>query len=489
MNTATLIDTLLPDPVRWSEGMLLSPQHLQQDSLYWQAQARRQLDGVSPHLWGVRALAFDVAELARGVVALTALECVLPDGTVVQFPGNGRCAPLARDVGGDCKAGGPPVRIYLAVPRAFAGPLGRYAEADSTLDLDHSGEGDPLSVERLRIRVELKAYRPDHGKPADLWLCPLMEVERDANGSMQLRDYHPPSLRLDAGAFLNQRGVAAMVRMLTQKMWLKIDELASVGDEAAGIDGLLSGAGSAQLNAARLLAAGLPLLDLCANDDTLHPRELYRALAGVVGPIAGLGGHPLPHRMQPYVHDDCMPQFRAVCHYLEGRIDSLHADYERHRFTVFKEGYSRRLFEEMDDHVIIELKPQAGQTLSDMANWLKSANIASADMLPTVKAQRQNGAIVHQLSAADARKLRLPVDAALFMLRNARILSKGENAYQAGAPLMIQGSRRDHMPAQVFLYRRKRRTQPGLPFASVGGDAAEQPAATASDLDREESHD
>lgn len=464
-NNAPAAIATLPDQVRWSEGMLLSPQHFQQDRLFWQAHVRRQIDSAGPDLWGVRTLDIDLSSLASGCVAVTALECLMPDGALVQFPGNASQPVLSLNVAELCKIGGGPLRIYLQMPRSMTGKPGRYVEADATPDLDHSGEGDPVSVERMRLRFELKGYAVDHGKPADVFLCPLIEVELTANG-MQLRDYHPPMLRLDAGDFLKERAVAAIVGQLTQKMWLKIDELASANDEGLGVDDLLSGAGSAQLNAARVLASGLPLLDLSVNDKQLHPRELYRALAAVVGPMSALGGHPLPFKMAPYAHDDCMPQFRAVCQYIESRIDSLHADYERHRFTPFKEGFSRRLFEEMNDDVIIELKPQAGQTLTDMAHWLKAANIASADMLLTVQAQRQNGALVHQLSSADARKLRLPVDAALFMLKNTRILSKGENAYQAGAPLMIQGGNRAHMPAQIFLYRRKRHARIGTTTVS-----------------------
>jgi type VI secretion system protein ImpJ len=479
MNTAAISTAdRLPDPVRWTEGMLLSPQHLQQNHQYWQAHVRRQLECAAPHSWGVRTLSLDAGSLAGGVVTLTTLECLLDDGTLVQFAGGA----LSVNVDRQCQQGGPPVRIYLSVPRSAIGLLGRYAEANATLEADHSGEGDPLSVERSRLRVELKAWSVDHGLPADMCLCPLFDVERDANGSMQLGAYYPPMLRLDAGAFQGERGLVALVRGVTDRLWRKIDELASTGDEAPGLDDLLSGAGSAQLRSARALAAGLPLLDLCVNDGLLHPQELYRALAGVVGALATLGGQPLPYKMAPYDHRNCRPQFRAVCDYIGRRLDALHAEYERFRFTPFKEGYSRRLLDDMHDDVVIELKPQPGQTFDNLAQWLMAANIASDDLLPTVQAQRQNGAIAHRLSAAEARALRLPVDAALFRLKNAPILSAGRDAYRAGAPLMIQGGRREHMPAQILLYRRK--LQHGV------GPAASAPSHGPVDkLNTEASHD
>lgn len=452
----------LPDPVRWSEGMLLSPQHLQQDRLYAQAQLHQRIDSAMPHRWGVRMLQLDQRALVGGSATLDKLECVLPDGTLVQYAAQPGIPALSVQVGALCQAGGAPVRLYLALARSA-----RYASAAYSDEYDEYGgaDSDRVAVERMRLRHELKAFGADSALPSDQYLCPLFEVEREAGGAMRLRDYHPPLLGLGGSHFLGDRGLASVAGALTLKLWRKIDELANAADEAAGADDLLSSAGSAQLRAARALAAGLPLLDLSVSEPTLHPHELYRMLAGVVGQLAALGGHPLPLKLEAYRHDDCMPQFLAVCRYIEGRIDSLHADYERHRFTPFKDGYSRRLFDDMHDDVIIELRPQAGQSLGDMAQWLKGANIASADMLPTVQAQRQSGASVHQLSSADARKLRLPVDCALFMLKNARILSKQANAYQAGAPLMIQGGRREHQPAQIFLYRRKRGDASPAPLA------------------------
>jgi type VI secretion system protein ImpJ len=414
----------------------------------------------------VRALTINPAALTAGQVEVETLECLMPDGTLVQFTQGESVRPLTATVGAKCVAGGPAMMVYLAMPRSLVGKHGRYVEADATFDIDQSGHGEGFSVDRMRLSYELRAYYVDHALPADQSLCPLMKVARDANGTMRLGDFHPPMLALEASAFLNDGSVVAQMRELTNKIWLKIDELASSADEQYGVDDMMSAAASAQLNAARVLADSLPLLDVSVNDGQLHPRELYRVLAAVVGPLAGLGGHPLPLRMAPYNHDNCQPQFQAVCHYIEARLDSLHAEYERFRFTPFKEGYSRRLFEEMDDNVIIELKPQAGQTLADITNWLKAANIASDDMLLTVQSQRQNGADAHRITSAEARKLRLPVDAALFMLKNARILSRQQNAYQAGSPLMIQGGRREHMPALIYLYRRKRTARPAGPDAT-----------------------
>ena len=81
----TLLDEL-PEAIQWSEGMLLSPQHLQQNDIYWQRQFRHLFALTQPDGWGLADLAYDEAALAKQVVRVTRLHAVLPDGLVVQYP-------------------------------------------------------------------------------------------------------------------------------------------------------------------------------------------------------------------------------------------------------------------------------------------------------------------------------------------------------------------------------------------------------------------
>ena len=49
----------LPEAIQWSEGMLLSPQHMQQNDIYWQRQFSHLFALMQPHGWGLADLAFD----------------------------------------------------------------------------------------------------------------------------------------------------------------------------------------------------------------------------------------------------------------------------------------------------------------------------------------------------------------------------------------------------------------------------------------------
>src|SRR5262245_12752711 len=74
--------------VAWLEGMFLRPQHLQQQSLYFESLIVQQLRAANPFFWGVRALELDEDALAARRIQVTRFEAVLPDGTLVRSGDN-----------------------------------------------------------------------------------------------------------------------------------------------------------------------------------------------------------------------------------------------------------------------------------------------------------------------------------------------------------------------------------------------------------------
>ena len=77
--------------IQWHEGMLLSPQHFQQESarvddlIAWQHLA------VQPLAWRLRRLDIDEGLLTNGRVRVQALEAVMPDGMAVVWSAGVLC--------------------------------------------------------------------------------------------------------------------------------------------------------------------------------------------------------------------------------------------------------------------------------------------------------------------------------------------------------------------------------------------------------------
>lgn len=458
----------LPDAVQWNEGMLLLPQHMQQERLYWHAQIGWRFAAAQPDGWGVRVLEIDRAALVQGILVVNRLECVLPDGSIVLHARTGAADALSLQLG-DTRA---PLRIHAAVRlhgdvAAVPGHAERrYDQAEPAIAIDENTGLEPLPVERLRLRVELVATAPDAALPGGLCGCPLLQVERDEQGLLALASYHPPMLRLDASGFQGEAGLQRRLDDLVQRLWNKLQELCAADDAAPSSDDQPTGGAARQRAAAIAIAAAMPPLGACASDGQAHPRAVYQALAAAAGALSALDGRPVPYRMQPYLHLDCNPRFTDACRYLEARLETVHASFERLRFSQFKDGFARRLPHDAGSDLIVELRPQPGMSVTESSHWLAGASIAGSDMLHTVQSQRQRPR-VRRVREDEARQYGLPLEAVLFWIQNDRIHSEGRDAFQPGENLMIQGNDRRGMPAQLFLYRHK--AAPGAMQPSAQG--------------------
>jgi type VI secretion system protein ImpJ len=71
--------------VVWSEGMFMSPHHLQQQDLYHENLLDLRLAAVEPYPWGVASVEFDMEALRAGRVQLRQFSGVLPDGMPLSF--------------------------------------------------------------------------------------------------------------------------------------------------------------------------------------------------------------------------------------------------------------------------------------------------------------------------------------------------------------------------------------------------------------------
>lgn len=77
----------LPQPVCWFEGMMLSPQHFQQNHIYWERQLEFLTQSLQPYQWGILSMRVDESRLLEGVVEVTALRAIMPDGLLVDYDG------------------------------------------------------------------------------------------------------------------------------------------------------------------------------------------------------------------------------------------------------------------------------------------------------------------------------------------------------------------------------------------------------------------
>lgn len=482
----------LPDPVHWSEGMLLSPQHLQQNDIAWQAHLNHRLACVVPHARGIGKLALDRESLGKGIVRVTALECLLDDGHAVIYPGNYRDLKLECEVGELCRKTGRPVRVWLALPRRGIDGAG-FSTADRRYDVlpgeltgdENLDNGYQVSVERMQARIRLLAGTT---VPPQYAACPLLEVALDAQGRFRLTPYHPPMLHAGASGFQDQPtqrcSLQSKLEELTARLWGKLRELgAGRRDDAPQAASEPDSEDARQLATAHRLAACLPPLEIAVASRRAHPEDLYRALAQVVGQVASIGADPIPLKMEPYAHDDCMPLFERAIAYIDGKLALVNTLWEHLDFARFGEGgFARRLPAGIGSEVLIELKYRAGQNPDEVKEWLRRACIASSEVMPEVRRRRLLNPPVRELSPQEIVQRKLRPQSIVFAIRSETIDIEGKGRvplFAAEQSLLIQGAPGERMPAAIVLALPKAAPHAMPPVPAPAHDSRETDTADA----------
>lgn len=117
-------------PVLWTKGVLLNPQHLQTQDRFLEDLIEFQLSTLTVFPYGFSHLVIDREALAGGVFALTAAAGILPDGLLFDMP-DADPSPPPRPLDGCWEPDQEALDIFLAIPEYR---LGGYNVSSSTVD-------------------------------------------------------------------------------------------------------------------------------------------------------------------------------------------------------------------------------------------------------------------------------------------------------------------------------------------------------------------
>ena len=106
----------LPNPIRWTQGMLLSPQHFQQFGARYEALAQLLPTFCARFAWGVIDHSISDLKFTEGTLVVEKLSGFTPDGLYIEVPEG---YPIQVDLQPFAEASQRnPVRIHVGVPLA-----------------------------------------------------------------------------------------------------------------------------------------------------------------------------------------------------------------------------------------------------------------------------------------------------------------------------------------------------------------------------------
>lgn len=292
--------------VAWVEGMLMEPQHFQQQERYLEHLTEMRARSLSALAWGFHTLGINQGLLDQGKIALNYAGGIFPDGTPFNM-GENEALPLPFDPGENCQGSVVCLSILMDIPGNTFIDLtqnrhsSRFIALDAEVkDRNHgiAAEGTPqiatLQLGQLQSRLNLR----DSISDAESMLPIAYIKERTRDGRLILDDnFLPPMLDFRAIGWL-ENAVSELLGLIVQRLEAvyRPDVLLSIG----GLSELLE-----LLLLQTLSEYNLKLSHILVQKQ-IHPEQLFQLLLGLLGRLSTIPGGEKPWLRQDllYTHHE-----------------------------------------------------------------------------------------------------------------------------------------------------------------------------------------
>lgn len=274
--------------ILWGEGLFLRPQHFQQQDAYHEWRLIQACRALHPHAWGLRHLKLDMDALQTGVLRVLELQVMLPDGDMVNAPGEDELPPPLALASLSTQEGSS-VTFHLAAAALRSQGSNMAAtqqEADTAVRYHRAPVQvadqytDAVSAELMTLRRSTRLL-PDTSARDHLVSLPLVRLRRMSTGAFELDGrFMPPCLHIHASPMLTLH-----LRRLMDALQAKVDALYGMHREPSKhVIEFRSGdvASFWLLHTASTALAGLTHL---ARNPGFHPERLFEKLLELAGSL------------------------------------------------------------------------------------------------------------------------------------------------------------------------------------------------------------
>jgi type VI secretion system protein ImpJ len=301
----------VPNKPVWSEGLLLSQHHVQQQDRYHEALLRDRLRAITHYDWGVSEMEVDERGFAAGEFRLRRLSAIWPDGTsVVCGDGGDLPVPPPRALPPE----GVKVQVYVGLAHETEGTAIVGSEQDpsvrrfvrdvrSVVDLNTGGSAQELEWARPNVRVFFGGERQE-----GFATIRVADLLRQENGQFKVLDtYVPPVTCLAAAPFL-----AAGVQRTLGNLIARQQQLATERRQRQ--------AGAVDFHATEIrkfwllhtLNGAIPALTHLLDTPRSHPEEAYLVLAQLAGQLCSFSAEVDPSSIPKFNYLDLGDTFETL---------------------------------------------------------------------------------------------------------------------------------------------------------------------------------
>ena len=300
-------------PVIWTKGTLLGPQHLQTQDRFIESSLQFRVQSLISNPWGFLKLQVKQEALEAGEFALAEASGIFPDGLLFDFPASEQVPPsipLRDSFGPDQNS----VDIYLAIPNYRQAGLNvsiaqqkadtRYLSDVVSVRDENSGRAEkPVQVARKNFRF----LTASDSRQECSAMCVARVCKSDA-GVLQLDpQYIPPLLNFAASDYL-----CTIARRLVEILAAKSSILAGVRRQKNLSLADFGTADIAQFWLLYTVNSHFPEFNHLLETRHGHPERLYEAMLSLAGCLTTFSPTVSPRDLAAYTHDNLSECFGSL---------------------------------------------------------------------------------------------------------------------------------------------------------------------------------
>jgi type VI secretion system protein ImpJ len=300
-------------PVVWSKGVFLSPQHLQAQDRFFEENLRFLSDSLAFRNWGFSSLQIDGTGLSEGQLSVTQASGVFPDGLMIDMPASD-APPRSRTLEECFHDGQKRCSFFLAIPQDRPGGINIglqrggistrfYSELQMLRDENSTGIEKPVSLARKNLQILAEGENLEGSV-----LLPLAQIERTEAGGYRIdTKYVPPMLNAKGNDLLT-----GILRGLIETLVGRSGQLAGTRRQRNQSLADFSASDVANFWLLYTINSHLPVLRHMLQSDRIHPETLFLQMLMLAGTLTTFSPKLEPKDLPKYEHEELGPCFLAL---------------------------------------------------------------------------------------------------------------------------------------------------------------------------------
>jgi type VI secretion system protein ImpJ len=311
--------------VLWGEGLFLRPQHLQRQDAYHEWRLAEMSRALHPYAWGVRSVKVAADALQAGVLRLTELHVVFPDGEIYNAPQEDELPPPVSLQAVQANTTSVLFHLAMAPMRSVGSNFGNTGDgaAQGVRFVQHNEPAadwftDAVEAEVAVLRKHARLLA-EHEPRDHLVNLPLLRLKRTSTGDFEVdARFVPPSLSIAASPILH-----GALRRLLDVLQAKVDALYGIHRQPSKSVIEFRSGDVASFWLLHTASAAFASLSHYLHNPKLHPERLFERLLELAGALMTFSRSFTLADLPAYQHEAPGPAFAKLDHIVRELLDTV----------------------------------------------------------------------------------------------------------------------------------------------------------------------